>query len=82
MSIAQHPLLREVLKVFAGDALLRRWLHKVRRSTYIELGRGRIQTTKPLNDGDAVVLYQSEDNGTLWARRLEDFDDGRYEQIT
>jgi hypothetical protein len=53
--------------------------HTQRGSTYDVLGCATIQTKQPLNDMDEVVLYRCQKTGRLWARRREEFFDGRFE---
>lgn len=60
------------------------WRHKKRGTEYVEVGRGRLQqstTNGPIAD-DWMVVYRSEETGTLWVRAASEFDDGRFERIT
>lgn len=52
--------------------------HIKRGSTYRVIGRGNVQTAKPLTDFDEVVIYQSEDDGRIWVRRAIEFNEGRF----
>lgn len=52
-----------------------RFMHIKRGSTYRMVGRGRIQTGRPLEDYDEVTIYESEETGDLWVRPNDEFDD-------
>lgn len=52
--------------------------HKKRGSTYRIVGRGKVQTDTPLTDYAEVVVYQCEDDGTVWVRPVSEFEDGRF----
>ena len=54
-----------------------RYVHTSRKTSYVVVGRAHVQTSKPLNDYDELVVYRGED-GKLWARRLDEFNDGRF----
>lgn len=54
--------------------------HIKRGSTYQKLHVGKIQTAKPLNDYDNVVVYQSDADGSIWVRPVEEFEE-RFEEI-
>jgi len=55
--------------------------HKKRGTVYTKIGEGQIQTEQPLKDYDVVVIYKNVETGDLYARRREEFYDGRYEEI-
>ena len=55
-------------------------LFRSRGSIYTELGRGILQTNFPVSDNTEVVIYKGED-GKLWARPVDEFEDGRFEKI-
>ena len=60
---------------------LARVTHLGRGTSYDVIQREAIlQTTRPLADGDRVVIYRGDD-GSLWPRRQEDFDDGRFRPL-
>lgn len=62
----------------------KRWRHKKRGSTYVEIGRGKMQVAadSSLLDEEPIVIYRSEQDGSLWARPVTDFEDGRFEALT
>lgn len=55
--------------------------HKIRGTTYKILHLGTLQ----INDNDAdmtdVVIYQCQENGTVWVRPESEFFDGRFEKL-
>jgi len=61
----------------------RRWRHKKRGTTYIEVGRGKLQSFDPggLSDLDPMVIYRSEVDGSMWVRPADEFEDGRFEEL-
>lgn len=57
------------------------WRHRDRGSTYGVLTHAVVQaSTRPLEDGETVVIYDG-DGGRLWVRRPEEFLDGRFEPV-
>jgi len=62
--------------------ILARVQHLKRGSTYTILGRGKVQTEAPLQDYAEVVIYQSEADGSIWARPVDEFFDGRFLTLT
>lgn len=58
-----------------------RWRHVKRGSTYTEAGRGEVQTSRPIVEGDKLVAYRGED-GRWWFRLPEEFDDGRFVKLS
>lgn len=78
--------LRSVIRDLALWALAQlpppdRYRHLKRGSTYSLVGDGRVQTEVPLRDMDEVVIYRSEEDGTLWVRPPTEFHDGRFSRI-
>lgn len=65
--------------------------HVKRGSEYVLIGYGKMQTELWFDgldeDGDTTVdmrevaIYRSVDDGSLWVRPREDFEDGRFEVI-
>ena len=60
--------------------LVDRYQHR-KGGIYDVLGEARIQSDIPLTDMDEVVIYQSLEDGSLWARRKDEFFDGRFKAI-
>ena len=72
-----------------------RWRHKKRGTEYVEIGRGKFQHSKDSADTNEVldyikdyldaaevVIYQSVDDGQIYARLAFEFEDGRFERVT
>ncbi|MDA8251646.1 MAG: DUF1653 domain-containing protein [Rhodospirillales bacterium] len=57
------------------------WRHRKRGTTYTVVGRAELQMATDLVDGAELVIYRGED-GRLWARQVDEFEDGRFEQVS
>ena len=57
-----------------------RWRHVERGTVYEEIGRAELQAAMDLIEGDTLVIYRGED-GKLWARQEDEFEDGRFEAL-
>ena len=61
---------------------MQRYRHKKTGGTYVILhADAKVQTSTPLVDMDAVVVYRSEKNDSVWVRPASEFHDGRFELI-
>jgi hypothetical protein len=60
----------------------RRRRHKKRGTEYVEIGRAVLQNSHDmhLHDDDILVVYQG-DEGRLFARPADEFEDGRFELV-
>lgn len=56
------------------------WRHRERGSVYIEMGRGELQSSRPIVEGDRLTAYRGSD-GQWWFRPCDEFDDGRFERL-
>lgn len=69
----------------------RRFLHKKTGGTYELVGIGKMQTSDWLVsrlaelpasvDMSPVAIYRADKDGSLWARPLDEFQDGRFAEI-
>ena len=66
---------------FALQLATERWRHKVRGSSYAEIGRAHSKSAIPIREGDTVVVYVADVDGTMHVRKDTEFDDGRFERI-
>lgn len=59
-----------------------RYRHKKRGTTYRVIGEANSQVVgEPIGEGDLVVVYRADSDGTLWVRRKDEFYDGRFEAL-
>lgn len=61
-----------------------RYRHKRRGSTYRVIALATLQTERQsdyLPDMTDMVIYQSEADDSVWARKSQEFLDGRFERI-
>ncbi|TGU59051.1 hypothetical protein EN790_33645 [Mesorhizobium sp. M2D.F.Ca.ET.147.01.1.1] len=76
-----HANYVEGLRARAEAAMVDGWQpthqHLKRRSLYRFVGAAKLQTSVPLSDMDAMVVYQAED-GSFWVRPDVEFYDGRF----
>lgn len=56
----------------------KRWLHLVSGGSYRALGVVAVQSSHPIVEGDHLVIYESEEDGALYARPVDEFMDGRF----
>lgn len=54
--------------------------HRKRGTLYKVIGRGELQSSRPVAEGDLLVAYVGED-GRLWLRPEAEFEDGRFDAI-
>ncbi len=62
---------------------LKHWRHKKRGTAYTEVGTGSLQASDGvIGDGEFLVIYRSDTDGSLWARPFNEFHDGRFEALS
>jgi hypothetical protein len=59
----------------------RRVRHKKRGTTYVVVGTAELQMATDLVDGAFLIIYKGDD-GKLWARQEDEFEDGRFEDVS
>ncbi len=62
----------------AGTAATHR--HRASSGLYSEEGRGELQASRPVVEGETLVSYRGVDS-RLWFRPASEFDDGRFETV-
>lgn len=78
-------LLNRILRANASTSEIPKvggfYRHKKRYSGYIVyFASGVLQTTNPLEDGTKLITYIGED-GQVWHRSPDEFNDGRFEKL-
>ncbi len=76
-------------KLLAANNLKRRVRSLKRGTTYRVLGEAEVQISKPtlstkgrlLTEGEKLTVYQADEDGKLWVRFPDEFEDGRFEEI-
>lgn len=60
-----------------------RFRHLKRGSTYAMIGYLTLQVEpgRVLRDGEKMMGYRADDDGSLWARAKDEFEDGRFENL-
>ncbi|MGY3581351.1 hypothetical protein ACVIGB_000580 [Bradyrhizobium sp. USDA 4341] len=59
----------------------RRWRHMKRGSSYAEIGRATSQSAIPIVEGETVVVYVADIDGSMHVRKDAEFEDGRFEEL-
>lgn len=61
----------------------RRWRHKKRDSYYSEVCRGALQIASGhvFTEGDMLVAYRAEADGSVYFRLVPEFEDGCFEEL-
>lgn len=59
-----------------------KWRHRKRGTTYHVIGSAKLQAADVggMSDNETMIVYRGED-GQLWVRPADEFDDGRFEAI-
>lgn len=57
---------------------------RMQSALWLEQGEGTIDQPSPLHSVDMreVVVYQSQKDLSVWVRPREEFEDGRFEQVS
>lgn len=90
--ISVFPSLRDVVFLILGMIAARLdiaakekskpiFKHLKRGTTYNVLGVARIQTEWPVVDNVELTVYQSTEDGKMWARPTDEFEDGRFVKL-
>lgn len=71
------PLFKPNLET--GEGLLgSRWLHNKRGSLYRIQSFATLQASGPVAEDDVLLVYRGEKDHAVWARKMQEFLDGRY----
>lgn len=79
-----------LLAAEALEARARRRVRSLKRgTTYRVLGEAEVRISKPtlsikgrlLTEGEKLTVYQADEDGKLWVRFPDEFEDGRFEEI-
>lgn len=73
---------RLVMTMRAVQLLVGRWLHRERRTEYLSLGVASLQASRPLFEGEPLMVYVDVETGRLWARPEREFRDGRFTEVS
>lgn len=76
--VQAEKLIREAVLLLPQGGKYR---HKKRGSEYTSLGALTVQAAKPIVEGDMMIAYV-DDAGCMWGRPIDEFNDGRFEEIT
>lgn len=64
------------------EPLRRRFRHLKRGTSYQTYSEHvMVQASGPVVEGDVLVVYRAEKDGTDWARPASEFFDGRFEEL-
>ena len=55
------------------------WRHAKRQSVYVVMGSGELQDGSSEHDGAGCVIYKDSTTGSVYARPVAEFVDGRFE---
>ena len=76
-----RPLPQQLLDILFSSGLFKRYRHLKRGTTYVEVGRGEVQSDTVVREGDELVVYVGE-NGRVWLRPPSEFNDGRFQAFS